>query len=406
MVDDHHGTASMTVDATTQAITRRYTKPFGETRGATPSAWPDDKGFLGKPADADTGLTHIGAREYDPATGRFLSVDPVLAPDDHESLNGYAYANNTPVTKSDPTGLRPISGCEQGCSDGKGGFYRDYLTIDPSGNLVYHSTKTYTQTFQYQKAGGGTGSGTMTVTVRTDGGHRSAQVVFKKGPDPKPEKKEAVFHGWAMGTNPNYDPNVSDDWIDRPKLATWQKVVLGVVVGLAAAVVAAPVAVAVGEGCLATAPVCAAEIAEMATGGASGGSAVVGSSATLGAAAIKAGSDDAAGAASRLPVPYSSNWAFRQQENFHIPSLITPHGRTLSNHAAERVAGSGPGRPPTTLNALDYILENGNKVKYDPVRDTIQVRATQLPGKPFVVVSGSNPNHIVTAMIPKEFDIP
>ncbi|MGW4043466.1 hypothetical protein [Streptomyces sp. NPDC004721] len=33
---------------------------------------------------------------------------------------------------------------------------------------------------------------------------------------------------------------------------------------------------ALGEGCLAAAPVCAAEIAEMATGGASGGSAVVG----------------------------------------------------------------------------------------------------------------------------------
>ncbi|MFD9324054.1 hypothetical protein ACFWDQ_41595 [Streptomyces sp. NPDC060053] len=49
MVDNHHGTASMTVDATTQAVTHRYTKPFGETRGATPSAWPDDKGFLGKP---------------------------------------------------------------------------------------------------------------------------------------------------------------------------------------------------------------------------------------------------------------------------------------------------------------------------------------------------------------------
>jgi RHS repeat-associated protein len=283
MVDDHHGTASMTVDATTQAVTRRYTKPFGEARGATPSAWPDDKGFLGKPADADTGLTHIGAREYDPATGRFLSVDPVLAPDDHESLNGYAYANNTPVTKSDPTGLRPITDCEQGCSDGKGGTYRDYMTMGPNGTWVYHSTKTYTQTFQYQKAGGGTGSGSMTVTVRTDGGHKSAQIVFKKGPDPKPERKDGsqCKSCWAMGTNPYYDPN-ANDLPDRGKLATWQKVVLGVVVGVAAAVAAAPVAVAVGEGCLAAAPVCAAEIAEMATGGASGGSALVGSSAVVG----------------------------------------------------------------------------------------------------------------------------
>jgi RHS repeat-associated protein len=190
MVDDHHGTASMTVDATTQAVTRRYTKPFGEARGATPPAWPDDKGFLGKPADADTGLTHIGAREYDPTTGRFLSVDPILAPEDHESLNGYAYANNTPVTKSDPAGLRPIGLCERGCSDGNGGRYRDYLTPGRDGGWVYHSTRTYSQSFQYAKPGGGTGSGAMTVTVHNDGGHSSVQVLFKRGPDPKPERKD------------------------------------------------------------------------------------------------------------------------------------------------------------------------------------------------------------------------
>ncbi|MFI2119682.1 RHS repeat domain-containing protein [Streptomyces sp. NPDC020299] len=199
MVDDHHGTASMTVDATTQAVTRRYTKPFGEARGATPGAWPDDKGFLGKPADADTGLTHIGAREYDPATGRFLSVDPVLAPEDHESLNGYAYANNTPVTLSDPTGLRPITDCEQGCSDGHGGGYRDWMTMGPNGTWVYHSTQTYSHSFVYQKAGGGTGSGTMTVTVRTDGGRSSARIVFKKGPDPAPVKKGSSLKTNAFG---------------------------------------------------------------------------------------------------------------------------------------------------------------------------------------------------------------
>ncbi|WP_078916364.1 RHS repeat-associated core domain-containing protein [Streptomyces viridochromogenes] len=185
MVDDHHGTASMTVDATTQAVTRRYTKPFGESRGTTPPAWPDDKGFLGKPADDATGLTHVGAREYDPATGRFLSVDPVLAPDDHESLNGYAYANNTPVTKSDPSGLRPITDCENGCSDGKGGSYRSYMTMGPNGTWVYHSTQTYTVPVY----AGGYG-GVFTVTVKNDGGKVSHKVTFKKGPQPKPDLKE------------------------------------------------------------------------------------------------------------------------------------------------------------------------------------------------------------------------
>ncbi|WP_234330285.1 RHS repeat domain-containing protein [Streptomyces acidiscabies] len=275
-VDDHHGTASMAVDATTQAITRRYTKPFGETRGTAPSAWPDDKGFLGKPTDAGTGLTHVGAREYDPTVGRFLSVDPVLAPDDHESLNGYAYANNTPVTKSDPTGLKPIVGCELGCSDGKGGTYRSYATPGPHGGWVYHSSHTYKQDFQYQKKDGSAGSGTMTVTVRTDGNTKSAKVEFKKGPDPEPKKDDGYCNAcWAMGTNPQYNPN-ANDLPDTGKLSTWQKVILGTVSAVAGAVILAPVAIALGEGCLATAPVCAAEIAEMATGGASGGSLTIG----------------------------------------------------------------------------------------------------------------------------------
>ncbi|WP_326809788.1 toxin glutamine deamidase domain-containing protein [Streptomyces scopuliridis] len=81
-----------------------------------------------------------------------------------------------------------------------------------------------------------------------------------------------------MGTNPQYNAN-ANDLPDTGKLATWQKVVLGAITVVAAAVILAPVAIVLAEGCLATAPVCAAEIAEMATGGASGGSAVVGGAA-------------------------------------------------------------------------------------------------------------------------------
>ncbi|MEU9656425.1 RHS repeat domain-containing protein [Streptomyces chartreusis] len=286
MVDDHHGTASMTVDATTQAVTRRYTKPFGEARGTTPPAWPDDKGFLGKPADVDTGLTHIGAREYDPATGRFLSVDPVLAPDDHESLNGYAYANNTPVTKSDPTGLKPVTECDRGCSDGKGGSYRDGMIPGANGTWIYVVyQETTTQTFQYRTASGSVGTGTMTITVTTNGGVKSARVVFKKGPNPEPEKDDGNCNAcWAMGTNPQYNPS-ANDIPDPGKLATWQKVVLGVVTVVGLAVAVAPAAATLAPGCLAAAPVCAAEIAEVATGGASGGSAVVGTGVLAGTAA-------------------------------------------------------------------------------------------------------------------------
>ncbi|MFJ2937951.1 RHS repeat-associated core domain-containing protein [Streptomyces sp. NPDC087219] len=108
---DHHGTGnlSLTGDAT-QALTKRYATPFGAARGTTSGTWPDDKTFLGKPTDTGTNLTHIGAREYDPTLGQFISIDPVLSLDQHQSLNGYSYANQHPATTSDPSGLREVCG--------------------------------------------------------------------------------------------------------------------------------------------------------------------------------------------------------------------------------------------------------------------------------------------------------
>ncbi|MGW6421023.1 polymorphic toxin-type HINT domain-containing protein, partial [Streptomyces sp. NPDC055055] len=62
---------------------------------------------VGGTNDPDTGLTHLGAREYDPAIGRFISVDPILDLNDPQQSQGYSYGNNNPVSFSDPTGLRP-----------------------------------------------------------------------------------------------------------------------------------------------------------------------------------------------------------------------------------------------------------------------------------------------------------
>ncbi|MEV5831528.1 RHS repeat-associated core domain-containing protein [Spirillospora sp. NPDC052242] len=104
MTGDHQGTAQLAIDATTQQLTTRRFTPFGIIRGLDEDAtWPSDKGFLGGTQEP-TGLTHLGAREYDPETGRFISVDPVMNLGDQQSYNGYAYAENSPVTYSDPTG--------------------------------------------------------------------------------------------------------------------------------------------------------------------------------------------------------------------------------------------------------------------------------------------------------------
>ncbi|MGW0827428.1 RHS repeat-associated core domain-containing protein, partial [Streptomyces sp. NPDC002845] len=156
---DHHGTSHLAITADdTQDFTKRYTSPFGSDRG-TPTgaqAWPDDKGFLGKTRDTTTGLTHIGAREYDPTLGQFISVDPILSLDQPQSLNGYSYANQHPTT-SDPTGMRETCGaytvdCRGGgpASGGGGGAPCPSLT-DP-------------QCPEYQSGSSGNDGGTVTIS--------------------------------------------------------------------------------------------------------------------------------------------------------------------------------------------------------------------------------------------------
>ncbi|MCF4135968.1 RHS repeat-associated core domain-containing protein [Streptomyces sp. Tue 6430] len=105
LTGDQHNTTTVAIESDTQALTKRYLTPFGSERGSGAANWPDDKGFLGKPTDSDTGLTHVGAREYDPALGQFISVDPLLQTDLPQTLNGYSYAAQNPVTQADPSGM-------------------------------------------------------------------------------------------------------------------------------------------------------------------------------------------------------------------------------------------------------------------------------------------------------------
>ncbi|NEA32597.1 RHS repeat-associated core domain-containing protein [Streptomyces sp. SID13031] len=114
IASDHQGTAQITIGAQSQAVLKRRQTPFGAVRGGN-VAWPDEKGFVGGTKDAGTGLTHIGAREYEPDTGRFISADPIIDLTDPQQLQGYAYANNSPITYSDPTGMKYCG--DEGCTE-------------------------------------------------------------------------------------------------------------------------------------------------------------------------------------------------------------------------------------------------------------------------------------------------
>ncbi|MGE5827666.1 MAG: polymorphic toxin-type HINT domain-containing protein, partial [Micromonosporaceae bacterium] len=108
IVGDHHGTAELTIKASDLSSSKRRSLPYGQDRGSVPSGWPAgmDKGYVGGTKDR-TGLTHLGVREYDPAIGRFISVDPVIEPSEPQQLHPYTYGHNTPVNRADPTGEWP-----------------------------------------------------------------------------------------------------------------------------------------------------------------------------------------------------------------------------------------------------------------------------------------------------------
>jgi RHS repeat-associated protein len=107
---DSRDTAVTTVDASSLAVSRRYLDPYGNVRGPAATSWPDQHGYLNKPSDPSTGLSLLGTRQYDPATGRFLSVDPILDGTDPQQMNGYVYGGDNPVSNADPSGAMFIDG--------------------------------------------------------------------------------------------------------------------------------------------------------------------------------------------------------------------------------------------------------------------------------------------------------
>ncbi len=62
-------------------------------------------GYDGQYTNADTGLIYLRAREYDPATSQFMSIDPA----DEATRAPYSYGLDNPVSQGDPTGLTPWS---------------------------------------------------------------------------------------------------------------------------------------------------------------------------------------------------------------------------------------------------------------------------------------------------------
>jgi RHS repeat-associated protein len=109
-VVDVSGSPVAAMDAYANTVWSEDYTPYGERRVNAINAGDNHAWFTGGAQNEDSGLVALGNRYYDPAIGRFLSIDPVgVAADDGGNFNRYWYANNNPHKFVDPNGLWALS---------------------------------------------------------------------------------------------------------------------------------------------------------------------------------------------------------------------------------------------------------------------------------------------------------
>jgi RHS repeat-associated protein len=108
-VGDVTGSPVAAMDTYANTVWSEDYTPYGERRVNAINAGDNHAWFTAGPQNEDSGLVALGNRYYDPAIGRFMSVDLVgVSPDDGSNFNRYAYANNNPYRYVDPSGEVPI----------------------------------------------------------------------------------------------------------------------------------------------------------------------------------------------------------------------------------------------------------------------------------------------------------
>ncbi|WP_195653957.1 RHS repeat-associated core domain-containing protein [Bacteroides cellulosilyticus] len=103
-LQDHQGNNRVIVDQTGQKEEVNHYYPFGGTFASADGNVQAYK-YNGKELDTKKGLNwyDYGARQYDPALGRFTAVDPLT--EKYYEMSPYTYCGNNPIKYIDPTGM-------------------------------------------------------------------------------------------------------------------------------------------------------------------------------------------------------------------------------------------------------------------------------------------------------------
>jgi RHS repeat-associated protein len=105
---DHLGSTSLVLDDQGSVVAESRHYPYGEERWRWPQegTFPTEYRFTGQRIQSGLGLYFMGARQYDPALGRWISADTLVPdPANPQSFNRYAYVRNSPLRFVDPSAI-------------------------------------------------------------------------------------------------------------------------------------------------------------------------------------------------------------------------------------------------------------------------------------------------------------
>jgi len=112
--NDHLGTPRVMTDETGNVVWRAIYSPFGQATIDASSTVALNLRFPGQYYDQETGLHYNYYRYYDPATGRYMTSDPIGL---RGGTNLFSYGRGNPATNFDRFGLLPGDTCGR-CSPG------------------------------------------------------------------------------------------------------------------------------------------------------------------------------------------------------------------------------------------------------------------------------------------------
>jgi RHS repeat-associated protein len=192
---------------------------YGTTSGSIGTPFQFSGGY-----SDPTGLNYLVNRYYDPATGQFLSVDPVV------SITGqpYSYAGDDPVNGGDPTGLEDVLHNHDTCTDVDDGQWSARLCVEVNTSpFLGENERSEPQAVWVATAGTIENAGAKQVNMEVCGntgpfpGHpRSCHQSDDPTDSPSPtcsENKCYLNGGWYTNSEVNWE----DAWVEGAWV-TWE----------------------------------------------------------------------------------------------------------------------------------------------------------------------------------------